>query len=285
MMLDLFTVVWGPPENQYVRNFCDVTLPSLLSENNVPAAMNLIGGYAVYADGDAQAAIESCPAWSEMKALIGVEFRPLAKGPWEINVNLKDQMWRSRDLGRYMLIISADWVIGDGSLMNLAEICEYGDQVPPAHGAPSNPILFGFPKVVPQAFADIRQALAAGERVDNRRLVDFWARYGGGGPMTARPYGEKRWLISHRTPTPCLRPDDALINFFSENPTPNQGYDHAIPYWMVTHGYPWHYLADSDLFFILEMAISWTGKSGPWGLDLLSQGDQFFSHIREVWHA
>ncbi|MFA5186407.1 MAG: hypothetical protein WC551_08030 [Patescibacteria group bacterium] len=273
-MLDLFTVLWGGARNIYVNNFCDVTLPSLMQPDNLPAAREMIGSYCIYADDSTREAV--APALNRMEPIIPVELAPLVAGPWQVNPCTKQQMAKSGAKGHYLLVVSADWAFGNGSILNMARLCD----------GTRNPILFGFPKIPPEAFTEIKGVFESGGRISNREMVSLWSRFGGGGPCTITPSevpGE--WIVSHRTPTPCLRPDEAIINFYSSNNTPNQGYDHALPMWMVENRYPWHFITDSDTFFVVEIAVSWTGLSGPWGLELLSRGDVFFSHCRETWRA
>jgi len=184
------------------------------------------------------------------------------------------------------IIIAPDWAVGDGSILNMARLCAEGKY---------QLILFGFPKIDPKAFDDIKALLYNGERISNRRLVTIAANSSSislwpnshGGPVggAVAQQGPQTWVTYHRCPNPCLLPDDRIIDFFSTDNTPNQGFSHCVPYWMIQNGYSWHYIDHSDTFFVVEEAAPWKGRSGPWGLDLLGKADRFFSQFQQIWQG
>lgn len=287
-MLDLFTTVWGAAERHrgLIELYRDVTIPSLMQPNNIPAASKLIGSYNIYADGAAMAALNNSPLFQQMQQLCDTHLRPLQKGVGDTSGNIMFQMSLSAAAGNHMLIVSPDWTIGDGSILNMAKLCSQGQY---------SLILYGFPKLDPKAFDEMRATFRSGESISNRSLVSIAVRFGGvkiqpnarDGPVTGilAELETETYSVYHRCPTPCLIPDQKIINFFLSNPTPNQGYDHALPMWMIENGYPWYFIDHSDTFFVVEEAEAWRGGSGPWGLDWLEKADVFFSQFQQIWRA
>jgi len=278
-MLDLFTVVWGkaPPFRGLDRFFVDITLPSLMQPNNILAAAQFISSYNIYADAQSEGTIRQHPLFDKLCSKVPVTFIPLQKGVGDVNSNILYQMGLSAAKGNHMLTVAPDSVIGDGSVLNMARLCAEGK---------FDVILFGYPKIPVTAFAEIKAALSTGS-LSNRRLVAIVLRHTAPEPIsssTACTAIESRRPLEaemcHRQPTPCPRPDGRIIEFFSSNFTPNQGYDHVLPMWMIDNGYTWYYIDDSDTFFTGDEAEAWRGGSGPWRLDLLSREDQFFSNHR-----
>lgn len=283
-MLDLFTVVWG---DEMTQLFVSVGLPSLLQPGNIPEAAEakLLGSYSFYATPDARGVIEASPAYPRLASFMPIVWKPQRverqgtvdtyRG-FDVNSNILSQMECSARRQHHMLIVSADWCLGNGSIASMARLTTQGH----------NPILFGFPKVWEGLFEGFAEILAGGGKISNRRLVELTFGPGGGGcpgKIEVRAPGE--WSVRHRTPTPCILPDDALIDYFTLNPTPNQGFDHVLPYFMTQLGYPWHYIPDSDIFFLVERARAWKGSSGPWEEEEQGAGDQFFAQCEEIWRG
>jgi len=278
-MLDLFTVVWSKvgPFRGLEGFYCDITLPSLMQPGNIPAARGLINSYNIYADDKSRGTISQHPLFKKLCGTIPVSFLPLQKGAGDVNSNILHQMNLSAEKGNHMLTVAPDSVIGDGSVLNMARLCAEGK---------FDVILFGYPKIPVTAFAEIKAALAT-QSLSNRRLVAIVLRHTAPEPISSstactaiESHGVVEAEMCHRQPTPCPRPDGRIIEFFSTNFTPNQGYDHVLPMWMIDNGYTWYYIDDSDTFFTGDEAEAWRGGSGPWQLDLLSKEDQFFSNHR-----
>jgi len=276
-MLDLFTVVWDRVGGHrgLTHLYCEVTLPSLMQPGNLPEARNVVGSYRIYADDSSRAIITQSDYYREMEKLVRVSWHGLCKGPGDVNSNIVEQMRYSAQRGNHMLIVSPDWLFGNGSIANMAHLCQEGNY---------QLILFGFPKVDPKVFYELGNKLKKGDIISNRELVSVGIT-SGGCPIHIIAHNGNDWIVSFRVPTPCLRPDSRIIDFFATNDTPNQGYDHALPYWMIEQGYSWHMVDNSDIFFLVEEAQAWQGGSGPWGLDLLSKTDQFFRNYRQVWRG
>jgi len=277
-VVDLFTVVWDKVDRHrgLAHLFCDATLPSLMQPGNLPEASSLVGSYRIYADDRSRGIITQSDYYREMEKLVSVSWHQLCKGAGDVNSNIIEQMRYSIQRGGHMLIVSPDWLFGNGSIANMARLCSEGKY---------QLILFGFPKIDPKVFYELGNRLKSGGTISNRELVSVAMADGGGYPIDIITREENNWIVSCRVPTPCIKPDSSVIDFFATNNTPNQGYDHALPYWMIERGCSWHIVDDSDFFFLIEEAEAWRGGSGPWGLDLLSKTDQFFRNYRQVWRG
>jgi len=277
-MLDLFTIVWDRVDKHrgLGRLYRDATLPSLMQPGNIPRAARMIGSYTFYADDTSREIITGDSLYQSMSQVIPISWRPLSGGAGNTTSDIICQMKLSMSAGNHMLIVSPDWLFGNGSIANMARLCQEEDY---------QLILFGFPKVDPRAFYELGNQLKHGRIVSNRELVSLGMTYSSGYPIDIITHDKNNWMVSFRVPTPCLKPDNDVVDFFATNNTPNQGYDHALPYWMIERGYPWYMVEDSDFFFLIEEAEAWRGSSGPWGLDLLSKTDQFFRNYRQVWRG
>jgi len=276
-MLDLFTIVWDKADRHrgLAHLYCDATLPSLMQPGNLPEANSLVGSYSIYADDRSKEIITQSDYYREMEKLVSVSLLPLQNGVGDVNSNVMKQMEYSILQGNYMLIISPDWIIGNGSILNLSNICAEGKY---------QLILFGFPKIDPKVFRKIGARLRLGETLTNRELVSIGMAYGSEAMDVLYREGN-RWIVSFRIPTPCLKPDKRVLDFFTTCTSPHQGYDHSLPMWMIEQGYSWQMIGHSDIFFLVEEAEPWRGSSNDWGLDLLSRADQFFRNYQQVWRG
>jgi len=277
MKIDLFTIAWGWMVDLYLT----VGLPGLLLPDNLPAVRDNIDTYTFYTSQGDRERVKNHRLYKELESLVQISWKPLLGGEWDVYTNLKDQMRESCRKGNYMHIVEPDKVIGDGSLMSIVKLAGEG----------YNPILYGFPKVAPPCFWDIKTHLESGCYLPNRRLVNIGMRHILPGAykvsQICRSEQGTTWYVTHRVPTPTLLPDKRVVEFFETNPNPNGGFDHVIPYWMAVQGYPWYFIDDSDIYFQVEMATTWYGKGGDriWHPELAEQGERFFAQFQQVWHG
>jgi len=98
-VLDLLTIVWGqaPPYRGLGEFYRDITLPSLMQENNIPAAARLIGSYNLYSDDNAKRIISQSTLFHEMERIIPVSWQPLQKGIGHVNSNVLHHMRHSME--------------------------------------------------------------------------------------------------------------------------------------------------------------------------------------------
>lgn len=270
-MLDLTTSVWEKtgPFPGMDELFRDVGLPSLMQPDNVPAAakLGLISSYNFYATEYARGVISQSKAYHELERLVPVAWYALQGGIGNLTANILHQMKMSAEKGNHFLQFAADHVAGNKSILNHAQLCAEGKYWL---------ILWTPPKVNPTAFEEIKERFQKGEVISNRKLVSIFMRHGCDCPGTITKAGPNKWLVNYRLPSPTLRPDQAIIDFWATNFDPHAGIDHALTIWMVDHGYPWLYIDHSDLFFMADRATPWLGGSAPWGQELLARADGFF---------
>lgn len=281
-MLDLFTVIWG----QMIESFLDLTLPSLLQPDNIPKARELLGTYTIYTDTETQASIQKSEAYDQLINWISVIFTPLQRGICEVNSNILHQLVRSANAGNYMLVMSPDWAVGNGSLFNMAELCAKEEH---------NPILYGFPRVDEVGYQALRELYRSQSTVSNRELVSLAIKhieqrtYKVGVVMQHWILSNNTWMVSHNVPTPCLKPNDEIIKIFSENKTLNSGFDHSMPYILVEKGYPWYMIAASDIYFQVERGRHLIGESvfdrSRWQTDKALKGLLFFDKLEQIWQG
>jgi len=280
-MLDLFTVVWGRMAESF-----EVTLRSLLQPGNLPKAKGLLGTYTIYSDQETEEAIRESGTYGRLCQEIEVCWEPLHRGRWEVNSNILRQMEKSMAKGNYMLVMSPDWALGDGSLCRMAELCATGEH---------NPILYGFPRVTEAGYEALKAKFSEGRPVSNRELVSLAMKhieqmtYMVGVAMEHWILSNNTWIVGHNVPTPCLRPNDEIMEIFATNPTLNSGYDHSLPYILVEKGYPWHYINHSDTYFQVERGRHLIGEAvldpARWQTDKALKGLRFFDGLRQVWQG
>lgn len=290
-MLNLCTVVWeksGRFRGDDER-FRDVGLPSLMQPDNIPAAakLGLIGSYNFFATPYARDVISQSKAYHRLEQIVPVTWYPLQKSTdktevirtiGEVTSSLLYQMKLSAQKGSYMFHFNADYVIGNKSILNVAQLCAEGKYAA---------ILRGVPRIAPSAFDEIKLRLQAGEIISNRKLVSIHMRHRGEKSKAEETApGSNKWLRSTEAgiviPNIILRPDEKIIEFWSTNCTPNFGWDHVLPIWMIDHGYSWCYIDHSDVFFAGDIALAWLGFSKEWHFDDLKRAVAFFrKHCQE----
>lgn len=280
-MLDLFTIAWG---KEIAGLFLEGTLPSLLQPGNIPGTKGLLHTYNFYASDEAKAIIIQSELYTELSQEMEVNWFPLQKGEWEITSNFLHQMRISAREGHYMFLRTPDTITGNGSLLNMAKLCN----------GQHNPILFGFPRVHDNSYELLCSLAKERIIIPNRKLVsigmhDPWIEH--------VPYRvEKRgsyWVVGHCTPTICLLPDDKILAICTTCPNRYPGFDHSIPYTSIELGYPWHLIRHSDVYFQVERArhlLSEDGSDGgppalPWMGDKIIPGFEFFCKQEEIWQG
>jgi len=282
-MLDLFTIIWG---STMIESYLEVTLPSLLQPDNIPGANKFLHSYNFYASDEAKEKIRRSPLYPRLSEVIEVNWFPLQKGEWETTSDTLHQMKLSATERHYMLIMPPDNAVGNGSILNMAELCD---------GA-RNPILFGFPRVNEDGWQIICSLFKEGQTLSNRQLVTIAMRYIEQTTYRIEPnvvrwivHGNS-WKVRHNVPTPCILPDEWVIETFSTNPTVNSGYDHTLPYLMAQQGYPWHLIRHSDVFFLVErgrhLIIEGSGyDTNVWHQLEALKGLEFFGKEEAIWQG
>ena len=270
-MLDLITVVWG---DQYAQLYCDAGLRSLMQPDNIPAVADSIGEYTFFADEQARRTIEGQLAYREMARKIYVEWRALYYGDREVNSYILDSMKRS--LGVHLFSFPADIALSNGSLKNIVKLSKDYEL-----------IVYGFPKITVDGWGVLVNRFRKLGVLDSRKMVAIWSIHDAGSPIDIKKVEPDIWRLAHHTPTPIMKIDQKVIDFFELNDTSNQGYDHCIPIWMIENGYSWYLVRDSDEVFQLEGGgESWENRrNNHWMLDYIDKATKFFRAQEEVWHA
>jgi len=262
-VLNLFTIVWG---EQMVQSFLEVTLPSLLQPGNIPASRDLLGYYSFYASDEAKDKIMASSLYKQLEASVSTRWFPLISGEWETTSDTLHQLRLSASERCFVLIVPPDTAYGNYSILNMAKLCEG------AH----NPILFGFPRINDIGFEKVKEILRRKGYFSNRELVTLSMGHLVDVTYPIEPnvvhwiVQGNSWKVRHNVPTPCILPDEWVIETFSTNPTKNSGYDHTLPYLMVEEGYPWYLIRHSDEFFLVER-----------GRHLIIEGSGYDTN---VWH-
>jgi len=282
-MLDLFTVIWG---TEMTRSYLNVTIPSLLQPDNIPKARGLMGSYTIYSDDETREAIRQSPLYSKLLDWIEVHHWPLQKGKQEVNSNILCQLRQSAKDKHYVLVISPDWALGNGSLFNMAELCAKGEH---------NPILYGFPRVTEAGYQVLRELFKQVVSVSNRELVSLAMKhieqrtYNVGVAMEHWILSNNTWIVGHNVPTPCLLPNDEIIEIFSTNTTLNSGFDHAMPYILVEKKYPWYMIPHSDIYYQVERGRHLITEAvidpARWRTDKALAGLHFFNKLEQIWQG
>jgi hypothetical protein len=254
-MLNLWTTVWGSKAQAYL----DLMLPSLLQPGNLPSIKECVNRYTFYVNDEAIQIIEYSELFHKLQSLVPVVIEPLQSGEWEVTSNTLHQMRLSAEEGQYMMVCSPEDVIGNGSLMHLVKMIDQR----------YNPILYHLPRTRDSSYEKMVRKLAKGP-ITNRELVSFtlknlyWkvSKY----PLFYQKDGTvKAW---HPSPTPILKPDQAIVDLWATNWGKNWGFDNCLPYMMIEREYPWYLVPDSDLFFQIEVG-GWV-NFGPSGVPMNS---------------
>ena len=268
-MLDLVTFIWG---KETIEDYMEMALPSLLWTANIPSTQRSIGEYSIYASPGAYSAIHFSDLGRELEGLVKVNWRRLIKGEGETTSNLLNQLSRSLQRGNHIKICAPDEVVGNGSLLNLAQLCE-GYSL----------IVYGFPRITEQGWEILRTRVKAGEILFNKDLVAFAMEH-----IEQETYPiikrENEWLVSHNCPTPIVLPDKWMVDIFATNPTINSGFDHCLPYMLMEKGYPWKMIKHSETYFQVERGRHILREDyTSWGGTYPLMTKLFFERIQQVW--
>jgi len=270
-----------------VSTFAHATLPSLLQPDNIPAAALNIGTYTIYTDDEGKRSLLAHPAVRALWEQVEVRFEPLVLGRGNVTPNIVHQLRLAHDRGHYLMVMSPDWCLGNGSLRNLAALCAAGQH---------NPILYGFPRLTEIGWKLVEQAFRERTTISNRQLVTLAMKHAEQVtyPMETWVEGdrivhENTRVVRHNVPTPCLRPDAWVIDTFAQNTTINSGYDHAMPYMMVEKGYPWYLVRHSDEYFQVERGRHIIQEQvvdrGGWMRVKAFKGLEFFQGQEVLWQG
>jgi hypothetical protein len=287
-MIDLFTIVWGPSAELYLRG----CLPALLHESNIPALEGDLTTYTFYASVEARNTIQKHPLYRVLDSLVKVDWQPLL-AEYDCNNAFRRQMMISDMRRAYMLCIGPEEIWGAGSIRHIADLAFKG----------FNPILYGYSRVSRRGY----DKASTGGEPTNRHLVSLAMQHRTDGDnYKVWKVHEDVWLVYYNIPTLCLLPDNRIFDFYSTNKTRLWGYDHILPIAMVEWGYPWHMITDSDDSFMVtlgEHTLSDEGHGEPdpsWAQEITHEsmnptrpsriedigwrGIKFFGAIPEVWH-
>jgi len=270
-MLDIFTIVWG----ELADVFLELTLPSLMQSNNIPAAKKFIHYYNFYSNDEVKKKFEANELYNRFIKEVEVNWLPLRKGELDVTSNVLYQMNLSAKEKHYMMTITPDLALGNGSILNMTKLIN----------KKYNPILYVGPRVYEEGYETIKDLLKSGEVISNRKLVSIAMEY-----IHIDYFIEfiecGKWLVSHNVPTPCLLPDEKIIEIFTTNPTKYGGFDHLLPYWMIELDYPWYLIKDSDIFFFVEREKHFVHETTlPWDERKQIAALKFFDKQKETWHS
>jgi len=284
-MLDLCTVVWektGPFRGDDER-FRDIGLPSLMQPDNIPAAakLGLIGSYNFFTTPHAREVISQSKDYHELERTVPVTWYPLQRSAdgrrtiGEVTSDILYQMKLSAQKGNYLFHVNADYVVGNESILNASQLCAEGKY---------DAIFWGVPKIASSAFDEIKIRLRVGEVISNRKLVSICMKHGVSRPnmeTEVKALSSNKWLVHFDIPNLIPKPDEKMIEFWSTNTSPDAGWDHILPIWMIDNGYSWYYIDHSDILFAGDIALPWLGFSAAWHLKDLSRAIEFFKEYRQ----
>lgn len=126
----LITPVWG---DAYVERFVKLSLPSQLSNGNIPAMPRERTRYRIYTNDRHSDAIRRSPAFRALDELIPVSIESLddlpdprlLQGPFELmNAAYGRAIRAGRDRNAAFLFLTPDLLLADGSLRRLVDLCE-----------------------------------------------------------------------------------------------------------------------------------------------------------------
>jgi len=269
-----------------INSFLEVTLPSLMQPGNIPGAKDLLGSYNFYASPRAISKIEQSEFYPQLRQAVEVRWFPLQKGFWETTSNTLFQMKLSAKEGHYMLIMAPDNAVGNESINNMAKLCN-GEH---------NPILFGFPRIDEDGWDEMKDLYANRAIISNRRLVNITMKHieQTTYPICHMPSHRiihfNAWAVHHNVPTPCILPDEKIIEIFSTNRTRNGGFDHAMPFLMMELNYPWHLIRHSDIYFHVERGKHLINEgigidTKGWNAEKHFLEVEFFNKQEEIWQG
>lgn len=282
-MLDLFTVVWG----QMVESLLEVTLPSLLQPENIPGSKALLHCYNFYASEEVvRKQVTESQLYRQLAGEVEINWFPLQAGSrgsndgsaraWELTSNILHQMKLSAKEGHFMLTVAPDHAYGNGSILNMAKLAD----------GRYNPILYVNPRVSEEGYEAIKALFRTGGEVSNRTLVSIAMRFIEQVAYSIEATSTNSVKVRHNVPTPCLLPDDKIIEIFATNITRYGGYDHILPYWLIELGYPWHLIRDSDIFFFVERGRHLVHETTfPWSQNRQVAALAFFGKEEVIWHG
>jgi len=271
--IDIFTTVWGIMIDWYL----EMTLPSLLQPLNIPKSRDFIT-YTFHADDEAKDRITANELYRRLEKLVQTIWIPLKGERWTAkkqpiaNKYTLQQMKISAARGNYMLIAPPDTVFGNDSIFNLVELTH----------KKYNPILYVFPKLNGRQAIELKTHIQTKGTLSNRDLVSICVKRPTSSVYNITQRDSNTWIMVNRVPTACILPDKQIIDFFSQNHQVNGGFDHVMPYWMVTKGYPWHLIQDSDIFFQSERTAPGSILARGWEPRIAEQGEQFFSQFEVI---
>lgn len=273
-MLDLFTMLWG---REMTEMYLTLSLPSILQEGNIPAARELLHEYTFYASREARETVVQSEIYARLCAEIKVNWLPLQRGEWETTSNFLRQMSMDAEEQHYMLIVPPDTVVGNGSILNMARLCD----------GTHNPILFGFPRVDEDGYQILRSLFVGeGRTVSNRELVSIAMRHIEQVTYFIAENGPECWVVRHHAPTSCILPDETIYRICATNRRKYGDFDQALPYVMVRNRYPWHLVRHSDEFFWVERGKHFVHQIAPiWDLQNQLLGMQFFGKEDAIWQG
>lgn len=263
MKINVHTPVWGA----MIQDYIDVCMVCLV--NNFRKCASQIDTYTLYASEEAKRVISATPRYDELASLVRVEWLPLQKPEGEVTSNVLEEMRRIAPKGNYMLQLTATGSIGDNSILNISKLAD----------GTKNPILYADLKISPAGFQAIKDWIRERGGISNRELVSIGMKHLLGAKYSVQPCGPQEWRATFNVFSLIIIPDQKIIDFWATNPLPGSGYDHVMPYWMVTEGYPFYVIDDSDIYVTVDGEIgppTMKFGEGTWHPGLCQDGEEYF---------
>lgn len=271
-MFNVHTPVWGDGG----QPFLDVALPCLI--NNFQKCPQEIHVYTIYSTDGCRRLIEDSPGYKALVQLVPVEWQPLPKGEWEMTSVILQQFERGMREGCYVMHLTASGCLGDDCIANLAKLAAAGH----------NPILYSDMKISPKGWEEVREYIRVHGNLPNRTLVSIGMKHLLRAAYTVEAINDQQWKAVLRVFTMALLPDQGVIDLWATNPTRGSGYDHVMPYWMVSQGYPFYIVPHSDIYLSVDAEIfspKMKEGQGTWRPDLSQAGERHFAQYSVIWQG
>lgn len=232
MSFNMVTVVWGKMIDWYV----DYQMPSLLQPGNLPALTD--ASYFIYTDEQERISALVSKKITNLK----VQVLPLTNGRGNVNDCFKD--CASRIQG-HLAVIPPDFIFGDGSLKNLAALCEKYDLV-----------VYGFPRCDVEVVKEVLPLLKQNGTVSNAQLVALAMKHlhreTAPPSVCIKRTAKNTWEVRHLVPNPVIKINEKSLALLNSIPANNGLLDHCVPFLCVEAGMSYHYVQSSDEVFLVE---------------------------------
>ncbi|MFA5186399.1 MAG: hypothetical protein WC551_07990 [Patescibacteria group bacterium] len=271
-MFNVHTPVWGIGGPA----FLDVALPCLI--NNFRKCPEEIHVFTIYSSDESQHLIEASPKYQDLVSLVPVEWQPLPRGEWEVTSVVLREFQRALSEGHYVLQLTASCSFGDDCVKNMAELAAAGH----------NPICYPDLKMSPQGWEEVRDYIQDHGHLPNHALVSIGMKYILPAHHTVEQIGPQTWKATLKVFSIVMLPDQRVIDLFATNDTIGSGYDHVLPYYMVTLGFPYYVIPSSDIYMTADGEIfspRMKARQGLWRPDLSQAGEKYFTRYSVIWQG